>query len=280
MNIYFETSPITYLKKIEPLLLQREANNNLILGLLGRAVERESEVELHLGVVEEEGEIMYAFMQTAPHDWILADAGVVDEPMLRNIVNVIIDAGLEIPGVHGPSTQATIFKDFLVKEHGRTMTKHMGQLIYQLDHVQLKPQVEGRLKLATDEDADLFTDWLWQFGQEANEPIAMERARGLAETMIQHASLYKWVVADKPVSMVNQSRKTRHGTTINAVFTPNAHKRKGYATAAVASLSQQLLAEGFRFCSLYTDASNPTSNNIYQRIGYNQVGKAVVYKTM
>ncbi|TQS72094.1 GNAT family N-acetyltransferase [Ornithinibacillus gellani] len=280
MNIYFETSPITYLKKVEPLLLQREANNNLILGLLGRAVERESDAELHLGVVEEEGEIMYAFMQTAPHDWILADAGIVDEPMIRKIVNVIIDAGLEIPGVHGPSTQATIFKEFLVKEHGRTMTKHMGQLIYQLDHVQLNPQVEGRLELATDEDVDLFTDWLWQFGQEANEPIARERARGLAETMIQHASLYKWVVADKPVSMVNQSRKTRHGTTINAVFTPNAHKRKGYATAAVASLSQQLLEEGFQFCSLYTDASNPTSNNIYQRIGYNQVGKAVVYKTM
>jgi hypothetical protein len=38
--------------------------------------------------------------------------------------------------------------------------------------------------------------------------------------------------------------------------------------ACVDRLSQQMLGEGRRFCCLYTDLSNPTSNSIYRRIGY------------
>ena len=41
----------------------------------------------------------------------------------------------------------------------------------------------------------------------------------------------------------------------------------------MASLSQQLLDQGYQFCSLFTDAANPTSNKIYQKIGYYEVAK-------
>jgi predicted GNAT family acetyltransferase len=36
-------------------------------------------------------------------------------------------------------------------------------------------------------------------------------------------------------------------------------------------LTQQLLDGGRRFCFLFTDLANPTSNSIYQRIGYRPV---------
>ena len=39
----------------------------------------------------------------------------------------------------------------------------------------------------------------------------------------------------------------------------------------VAELSQHCLESGREFCALYTDLSNPTSNSIYQKIGYNAV---------
>jgi predicted GNAT family acetyltransferase len=34
---------------------------------------------------------------------------------------------------------------------------------------------------------------------------------------------------------------------------------------------------GCRFCFLYTDLANPTSNAIYERIGYVRVGAAAAY---
>ena len=38
-----------------------------------------------------------------------------------------------------------------------------------------------------------------------------------------------------------------------------------------AAVSQLLLERGHRFCFLYTDLANPTSNSIYARIGYEPV---------
>jgi hypothetical protein len=34
------------------------------------------------------------------------------------------------------------------------------------------------------------------------------------------------------------------------------------------TLSARLLASGKRFCCLYTDVANPTSNAVYKRVGY------------
>ena len=36
-------------------------------------------------------------------------------------------------------------------------------------------------------------------------------------------------------------------------------------------MTQRLLDGGLRFCFLFTDLANPTSNSIYQRIGYEPV---------
>jgi predicted GNAT family acetyltransferase len=39
----------------------------------------------------------------------------------------------------------------------------------------------------------------------------------------------------------------------------------------VVALSQLLLDTGYAFCFLFTDLNNPTSNHIYQEIGYRAV---------
>ena len=57
---------------------------------------------------------------------------------------------------------------------------------------------------------------------------------------------------------------------IGPVYTPPEQRRKGYAGAAVAQVSQLFLDAGARVC-LYTDQANPTSNGIYQAIGYRPV---------
>jgi uncharacterized protein len=46
----------------------------------------------------------------------------------------------------------------------------------------------------------------------------------------------------------------------------------------VAAQTQWLLDHGKRFCFLFTDLANPTSNAIYERIGYRKVAEAVDYR--
>ena len=76
------------------------------------------------------------------------------------------------------------------------------------------------------------------------------------------------------VSFAAYGGPTPNGIRIGPVYTPPKLRGRGYATALVADLSQRLLDEGRRYCFLYTDLANPTSNAIYERIGYVRVGES------
>jgi len=130
--------------------------------------------------------------------------------------------------------------------------------------------VPGHMRWAQEEDVDTLVGWFLAFCDEAvpDAPPANPE-RNVRQFM--HAG--KLAVWDDHgiVSMTGSSRGTPHGKTISAVYTPPQYRGHGYASACVAALSQHLLDEGNRFCTLYTDLSNPTSNKIYQDIGYRPI---------
>ena len=80
------------------------------------------------------------------------------------------------------------------------------------------------------------------------------------------------------VSLSGYGARTPHGIRIGPVYTPPELRGRGYASALVASLTQQLLSGGRDFCFLFTDLANPTSNSIYQRVGYRPVTDIEVWK--
>jgi hypothetical protein len=71
--------------------------------------------------------------------------------------------------------------------------------------------------------------------------------------------------------MAARTRPTSHGEAVGFVYTPPSERRKGYGAAVVARLSQRILDDGKEFCTLFANAANPTSNGIYQRIGYRAI---------
>ena len=73
-----------------------------------------------------------------------------------------------------------------------------------------------------------------------------------------------WWDGGAPVSMAGYSGPTPHSLRISAVYTPPEQRRRGYASAVTAAISQEVLDRGCQFCTLYTDLGNPTSNHIYQ----------------
>jgi hypothetical protein len=79
------------------------------------------------------------------------------------------------------------------------------------------------------------------------------------------------------VSLVGWGGATPNGVRVGPVYTPPDLRRRGYATALTAAVSADLLAAGKRFCFLYTDLANPTSNRIYMSIGYEPVCDSVDY---
>jgi len=71
----------------------------------------------------------------------------------------------------------------------------------------------------------------------------------------------------QPVHVTAASQPSYGVSRIGPVFTPKEHRGRGIASAAVAEVSRLLLASGERAC-LFTDQANPTSNKIYEALGY------------
>jgi uncharacterized protein len=89
--------------------------------------------------------------------------------------------------------------------------------------------------------------------------------------------LYLWEDG-RPVSLAGCGSPTPNGGRIGPVFTPRAHRGRGYASALTAALTSLQLSSGRRFCFLFTNLANPTSNRIYQRIGYEPVSDVDEYR--
>ena len=88
------------------------------------------------------------------------------------------------------------------------------------------------------------------------------------------SGLVLWADEGTPVSFAGYGGPTPNGIRVGPVYTPPELRRRGYASALTAALTRTLLDRGRKFCFLFTDLANPTSNSIYQRIGYRPVSDA------
>ena len=130
-----------------------------------------------------------------------------------------------------------------------------------------------------DRDRTLLVGWLDAAVWEAlPSEVHREPPDGLLERRLADpdGGMALWVDGT-PVSLAGFGGTTPNGIRIGPVYTPPESRRRGYATALVAAMTRMLLEGGRAFCFLYTDLANPTSNSIYQRIGYRQVGEADQY---
>ncbi|RKN72979.1 GNAT family N-acetyltransferase [Paenibacillus ginsengarvi] len=282
MEVKLYDSARHFLDRTEQALEKQEAANNLLLGLAFTLAKQEADgyrgTLPMLGTVEDTtGRIELVFQLNALN-MILAGDGPQLEEAVRLIVNHLVKAGRDVPGIVGPLEAAGQMASEWAKASGRTPYVKMNQRIYRLDRVNEVPISPGTLRLAGEADTELAAGWLYDFAQSIEEKMSREEAAVKMRDNIVAASLYVWEDGGRPVSMAKKSRPTRNGIVVTLVYTPPELRNKGYASSCVASLSRRLLEDGYRFCSLYTDLSNPTSNDIYAKIGYNPVQDSIMYR--
>jgi predicted GNAT family acetyltransferase len=180
----------------------------------------------------------------------------------------------DLPGVHGQKRDARTLASLWERRTGAVASVFAEQRIYQLQRVDPPRSASGRLRVAVPSDVPLVAVWLDAFGVEAlrNRPDP-DAARIAAERSIAgigSRTLYLWDDGG-PVSMTVAAAVTPNGSRVGAVYTSPELRGRGYASALVAAASQAQLDAGRRFCFLFTDLANPTSNKIYQAIGYEPV---------
>jgi predicted GNAT family acetyltransferase len=149
--------------------------------------------------------------------------------------------------------------------------------VYELRSVLPTTPASGGARLATPDEAELIVRMVETFLDEAADQITRDPVgtRRSIESRLGSApdegGFWIWEDAGEVVCISGHGGRTPNGIRIGPVYTPPERRGRGYATSLVAEQSAWLLEHGHRFCFLYTDLANPTSNGIYRRIGYRQV---------
>jgi predicted GNAT family acetyltransferase len=111
-------------------------------------------------------------------------------------------------------------------------------------------------------------DWLAAFHHEA-EPSSASPPREMYRQRVEFGLLWLWQDEQgSPVSMAARNVTVAGVSRIGPVYTPPDCRRHGYGAAATAACTQDALDHGASQVVLFTDQANPTSNGVYQRIGF------------
>jgi predicted GNAT family acetyltransferase len=227
------------------------------------------------------GELVLAALMTPPHNLILhaAQQEGLGEAQTA-LADALQSAGRQVPGVNGPAQLSGAFARLWTQRTGQTPALAMHERVYELRRVTPPSQPpSGSMRLAQEAEIEFLADWSQAFEEEAIGAVRdWEDLLRRTRFRIEDGSLFVWENEGQPVSMTATTRPTRSGITIGLVYTPAAQRRRGYASALVAAVSQRMLDSGRQFCTLFTDLSNPTSNAIYQQIGYVPVGDFDEYR--
>ena len=276
MEVRQRLDAAAFVEETAGLLLRAPARHNLMLGLCDLLLRRpEVYPTFFLWTVLDDGKVAGAALQTPPHSLVVAqprDAGAVEtlaEHLHRN--------GVRPPGVVGAVPEAQVFADAWTTRAGGRAHASTRQGIYELREVRGRGDAPGAARLATRADLELLARWHEEFVAEAvpdqiGDP-GMRRRR--MEGAIDDGGYWLWEDAGRPVSMTGASPAPPDGSRIGPVYTPREERSRGYATALVAHVSDEELRVGRKACYLHTDLANPTSNEIYIRVGYDRVCEAV-----
>jgi uncharacterized protein len=274
-----------FLARAEPWLLRAEHRYGLLLGIAYQVLHGGHRYRnpIYWATIEEDAvgtgtaedtSLVGCVFRTPPHH-----VGVTELPeaAIEPLVGSLRETYLNLPGVAGPEPTASAFAEAWTARFGGKWWLEQRQRLHSLTRVIFpSATAAGSLRPALPPDVPVARAWMAGFIRETR---ARQVGADAAERLIEQQRLHIWVDGE-PRSMVSAVRDTPNTAGIGAVYTPPQFRKRGYASAAVATLSRQLLDSGRLSCFLYTDAVNPVSNALYARVGYEPVDDVVQIKIL
>ncbi|MFG2823863.1 GNAT family N-acetyltransferase [Kitasatospora sp. NPDC048365] len=214
------------------------------------------------------------FLQTPPYPPRLGRTPVGAGAALADALHA---RGEALAAVSGGKAAALAFAERWQRLTGAEPVVRTDERLYRLDGLTPpSPAPEGRFRLARSADRELLIEWLIAFVAEAEVMEPDLDAAAIVDQRIAERSWHIWESAGRPVSFAGASPVIAGMSRIGPVYTPPEHRRNGYAGAVVAGASAHAVAEGAGEVLLYTDLANPTSNSVYQKLGYRPVEDCIV----
>jgi hypothetical protein len=223
--------------------------------------------------VWDNGTAVGAALQTPPYP--LA-CNAITHDAVTDVAVALAAARPDLTGVRGGRSSAVRFADAWQSITGRHASISTEERLYRLGTLAPPAAVAGAPRLATAGDRGLLIDWVQQFFEDAFGAAHHDGSEEFVETAnrVGHRFVL-WDVDGTPVSMAMLRVPACGVSRIGPVFTPRDQRGHGYGSAVTAAASQLAHRSGTPDVVLFADLANPTSNGIYQRIGFEGVADSV-----
>ncbi len=287
VDVEFLTDPALFLRRAEAVLAADPVVTTVVSTVSARfAAEDADGVPLHPGVprwwalMQEAGAIVGLAMRTAPappHALYLL-------PMPDAAAEALADAlharGEPVEHANGALPATRRFMERVAGHRGGRIEVAQHNRLFELRELVPARPVAGELRRTEDHEVDLALAWYDAFLADADEQAGRVRGTSAPAEVptredilrrIRGGQLWFWTDGDgTPVNLTAANPPGFGVSRLGPVYTPPEQRGRGFASAAVAELSTRLLGEGVRVC-LFTDQANPTSNGIYQALGFRPV---------
>ena len=268
MNCIQFTDSRSFLDETEEIFLEQESLYGLLHGISISLLDNPLQFgsQPFFAVVKEQGVVQVIALMTPPHKLQVMARTKEPEKAMAMLATALRDEEWSVPAVMGDELAATAF----ARSWGKPFRAGMKQRLMECRQVRAGQRAQGFWRGSKPEDAALLREWMVGFHQEAFGPNCPGEKIELALRRLNTDAFFFWL-APHPVCTACYTRPTETGVCVSFVYTPEEERRNGYASALVAAITSEALEQGKKYCSLYTDLANPTSNSIYEKIGYEKI---------
>lgn len=216
-----------------------------------------------------------AFLRTPPHPLCPTS---LTEREADALAARLAGLGRELSGVSADRDTAAAYAEAWRRHTGAEVALRQRMRLYRLAELTVpQPVPPGRARVAGEADRKLLARWFEEFCTEADE-AAVRDPEEWADERVERGAVMLWETPDgTPVSMAGAAPAVAGQVRVASVYTPAHLRGRGYAGAVTAEVSRAALEAGAQEVLLFTDLANPTSNGLYQRIGYRPVSDFAVY---
>jgi hypothetical protein len=286
MELRFFDDPAAFLAVAGEHLAEQPVVGTVVAGVAERAAsDRRAGIPWPAGVpcwfaaLVDGGRVVSSAMRTARFGAYPAFLLPMSDDAAVLLARTLVDRDEPVLGANGALPAVEVFCGEMAAATDRRVVVGQHTRLFELEELVEPRPVAGRLREARPDEQDIVTGWYDAFMRDADEQAGRAPGTSPHETpspqdlrhRIETGRVFVWEdPSGTPVHVTAASAPSYGVCRIGPVYTPSEHRRHGYAGAAVAEVSRRILAGGDRAC-LFTDQANPTSNKIYEALGYRRV---------
>ena len=221
------------------------------------------------------GTVAAAFLHTPPFPVVLTD---MTDAAAAELAADLTGRGHQAPGVNATPGPSAAFAAAWQERTGQPARTGMRMRLYALGTLlPPDPPPPGAARIADAADRDLMLAWLDAFKDEA-QPAGPNESERVVNDRVGWGGLVLWEHEGRPVSLAGRNRAAAGQARIGPVYTPPDLRGRGFGGAATTAVTQAALDDGAEGVVLFTDLANPTSNTLYQRLGYRPISDWTVIR--